>query len=182
MHNLYTSRARKRRNAKQAMPEHYYGEYKTTQTVAVSIPSQLVDRLFSEGASLTINLRVAPDSIPVYLHRPLSRASSSWSTVGPTEKGGLPSYQEMVECRIESRLVGPEVLLLEDVPYDPPYEPEQRGLNIFTDNNPRGNSPQGRGFGANVACVSPNTPRGRGLNRLKNNRSPFLGRGRPSVT
>ena len=62
-----------------------------------------------------------------------------------------------------------------DLSYEPPHEPEQRGSNIFTDNadnNPRGNTPRGRGF----VCDTSFSPRGRGLNTNRRQ----LGRGRPA--
>ena len=110
-------------------------------------------RLFAEGASLTINLRVAPDSTPVHLPRSVSRASSSWSTGEPAKEGGPTSYQDVVKGRVESRQVDPEMLPPEDMPIN-----EQSGPNIFTSN---GNTPRGRGLlcDANVACISPLSPR-----------------------
>ena len=59
------------------------------------------------------------------------------------EEGSPPSYQEVIEGRIEFRTVGLEKPSLETVTdvYDhsyqlsePQYEPEQRGTNTFTDN------------------------------------------------
>ena len=70
-------RPRERRNARLAMPDYSYLVHQTQETVTVSITYQIIKRLFTEGASLTINLRAAPNSTAVNL--PVSRASS-WST------------------------------------------------------------------------------------------------------
>ena len=123
-----------------------------------------------------ITLRAAPDSSAINLARPVSRPPSSWSTM---DKGSTPSYKEVIEGTIESRVVEPDMPPLEtvtdayDPSYEPPgpqYEPEKREPNIFTDNAAT-NNPSGRGRG--LICVTTFPPRGR-----RQNRRPFLGRGR----
>ena len=85
------------------------------------------------------------------------------------------SYKDMVEGRVENRLINPKMPPLEEVPLG---ELSGEPTTIFTC---RGNTLRRRVslFGANVAHIS---PRGRGLTKMiKNNlRSPFLGQGRPS--
>ena len=92
----------KEKKYKQALQEHCYRVFKTTEIVTVPIPSHLVERLFSGGTSLTINLKTAQDSIPVHLPRPVSRT---------TEEGDPPTYKEVTEGWIESRPVDPEISL-----------------------------------------------------------------------
>ena len=114
------------RDTRQALPEHAHRVSCCPETVPVSIPCQFIKRLFAEGTSIIINLRAVPDFTPVNLPRPVSRASSSWSTVHPTEEGGPPSYQAVTEGRIECKQIDPEMPPLEDMAIN-----EQSGHKIL---------------------------------------------------
>ena len=117
------------------MPDHSYEVYRTPETVTVSIPCWLIEKLFTEVTSLSINLREAPDSTAVNLPRALSRAPS-WSTM---EEANPPSYQEVVEGGVES-----EQWTLRCPHLKMPMIPHMNhhmNQNIFSDNednNPRG--------------------------------------------
>ena len=133
---------RGRGGTRQALPEHCYRVCRSPKTVTVSIPCNIMERLFSEGANLPINLRASPNSTPVHLPRSFSRATSSWSTVEPE---GPHCYKEVVESRIESRQVDPVMPPLEDMPIDEQSEP-----NSFTS---RGNTLRGRGLLCGAKCM-----------------------------
>ena len=146
---------RGRGGTRQGLPEHCYRVHRSPETVTVSIPCNVMERLFAERSSLIINLQAVPDSLPVHLPRLVSRFSSSWSTVEPVEEGP-PSYQDVVEGRVDSWQVDQEI---------PP-------TNIFTEET----TPEG-GLCYLVQMFHHISPRGRGLARMVNNniRSPFLG-------
>ena len=66
-----------------------------------------MERLFAEYTSLTINLRSTHGPVQGPLHRP---GPSSWSTRSEESVGEAhPSYQDVVEGRVDDRLVDPEM-------------------------------------------------------------------------
>ena len=101
IYNLYPLDP-ERRNARQAMQNNSFLVHRTPEIITVSIPCHLIEKHFTEGASLTINLRAGPYSTPINLPKPVPRATSSWSTM---EEGSQPSYQDVVEGIVESRTV-----------------------------------------------------------------------------
>ena len=104
-----------------------------------------MERLFIDGANLTIHLRFTLELMQGHLYRP---DPSSWSTGEPAGEVP-PSYQDVVEGRIESKLVDPEMLPLKELPLD--CQSGEPTPNIFTS---RVNASRGRGLlDANVAHI-----------------------------
>ena len=76
-----------------------------------SIPCNLIDRLFQEGNNLTFTLRHSPkpSSSSFYILGP--RPRPSWSDeeeLYPSDQPP-PAYQDVMDGRIESHIVNPEM-------------------------------------------------------------------------
>ena len=78
-----------------------YQIYRTKETVNVLIPCTLIEKLLTVGVNLDINIRAVPE--PSLSPRPVSRPSSTWSTV--EEVDSPPSYQDVLVGKFESRPV-----------------------------------------------------------------------------
>ena len=89
-----------------------------------------------------------------------------WSTIEFRYQDEPIFFASAIEIPLHGKFkttpVYPEMPPLEDVPLH-----EQRGPNMFTNNNPRGNTSRGRVFVENTAHVSSLSPRERGLSRME---------------
>ena len=78
-----------------------YQIYRTKETVNVLIPCTLIERLLSVGANLNITTGADPE--PSLSSRPVSRPSSTWSSVEGVDHAC--SYQDALAGRFDSRPV-----------------------------------------------------------------------------
>ena len=163
----------------------HYRVHTSPEHVMVSTTCNLIKSLFQEGDNLTITLRPSPEPSPAPFYRSGPSPGPPWSD----DWGPLPTYQDVMDGRVESHVVDLTMPPLEDgaVAVTPTERTSPRPShnmweerwrqrtnrdryrsppNIFNSNRiPRevNNGQRGRGLlGLN------NAPRGRGLLGLNN--------------
>ena len=125
-------------NGGRILNDAYYRIHTSPEHVMVSIPCDLIDRLFQKGNNLTIIIRFSPESSPSPFYKSGPRPRWSWcedEELYPSDQTP-PTYQDVMDGRIKSycgimkclswRMVPWLQSLLKCHPLDPMWELRRR--------------------------------------------------------